>query len=292
MSDTSKLETVNDAKGLGARVKAWRDAGLNIALVPTMGALHSGHGVLMDQAAQACDRVIVSIFVNPTQFGPNEDFKAYPRDGAADTAFLRERRVDLLYAPDVDALYPDGLASSLSAGPLSQNLCGEHRPGHFDGVATVVARLLEQAQPDRAYFGEKDYQQLCVIRHTANEQGLAVAIEGVGTVREADGLAISSRNAYLSDDERTIAPVLFQTITDVAAKISEGQDASDAVDILAEGVAKLHASGFGKIDYLACMDATSLHPQISPSRPARVFVAARLGAARLIDNVAVPGWPK
>ncbi|MCZ6884929.1 MAG: pantoate--beta-alanine ligase, partial [Alphaproteobacteria bacterium] len=187
--------TERSVAGLRARVASWRGRGETIALVPTMGALHEGHGALMTAAKKAADRVIVSLFVNPTQFGPGEDYSSYPRDEAADGAFLETAGVDLLYVPDGAEMYPDGFATSISVSGLGDVLCGPLRPGHFDGVATVVAKLLAQATPDSAFFGEKDYQQLCVIRRVVRDLDLPVDIRGVATVREADGLAISSRNA-------------------------------------------------------------------------------------------------
>ncbi|MCZ6637083.1 MAG: pantoate--beta-alanine ligase [Alphaproteobacteria bacterium] len=277
--------TERSVAGLRARVASWRGRGETIALVPTMGALHEGHGALMTAAKKAADRVIVSLFVNPTQFGPGEDYTAYPRDEAADRIFLETAGVDLLYAPDAAEMYPRGFETSISVSGLGDVLCGVHRPGHFDGVVTVVAKLLSQATPDNAFFGEKDYQQLCVIRRVVRDLDLPVDIRGVATVREADGLAISSRNAYLRSDERAVAPALYGTLTEVADRIAGGGGIDQA---LAGGVKALGEAGFGEVDYLVCADAETLTPVTALGRPARVFAAAHLGRARLIDNVAVP----
>jgi pantoate--beta-alanine ligase len=240
----------------------------------------------MSAARQAQDCVIVSLFVNPTQFGPGEDFTAYPRDEAADHTFLESAGVDLLYAPDAAEMYPQGFETSVSVGGLGEVLCGAYRPGHFDGVVTVVAKLLSQAGPDAAYFGEKDFQQLCVIRRMALDLDLAAEIKGVPTVRESDGLAVSSRNAYLSLEERAIAPALYAAITNVAEAIAGGTDIAEAC---ANGRDALTEAGFATVDYLECADAGTLAPVTEAAHPVRVFAAARLGRTRLIDNVAVPG---
>jgi pantoate--beta-alanine ligase len=278
--------TVRGVAGLRARVADWRRAGETIALVPTMGALHDGHGALMAAARKASDRVIVSLFVNPTQFVPGEDFTAYPRDEAADAAFLGAAGVDLLYAPTADEMYPDGFVTKVTVPDLAGVLCGVARPGHFDGVATVVVKLLAQAAPDAAFFGEKDYQQLIVIRRVADDLDLPVTIEGVATVRAPDGLAISSRNAYLRAQERAVAPALYATLVAVAGRIEDGADIAGAC---AEGRATLIAAGFTAMDYLQCVDAETLEPVTTRDRPARILAAAHLGRARLIDNVAVAG---
>src|SRR5262249_21433730 len=206
MSDASP-PVARSIAALRRMVAAWRAQGDNIGLVPTMGALHRGHLALVAAAQAECRRVVVSIFVNPRQFGPQEDFAAYPRPEEADLAVLAEARVDLAFIPTVAEIYPPGAATTISVAGLSEGLCGAHRPGHFDGVATVVAKLLIEAAPDRAYFGEKDYQQLLVVTRMARDLDLPVAIVGVPTVREPDGLALSSRNVYLAPDERTVAPV-------------------------------------------------------------------------------------
>lgn len=280
------IDTLRGVAALRRRVAAWRGAGKTVALVPTMGALHAGHGALIEAAREGCDRVIVSLFVNPAQFGPGEDFAAYPRDEEADAAFLRTAGVDLLYAPGPAEMYPEGFATAVSVAGLAETLCGAYRPGHFAGVATVVAKLLIQAAPDRAYFGEKDYQQLLVVRRMAADLDLPVRIEGVPTVREADGLAVSSRNAYLTPEERAAAPRLYATLTEVAERIAGGADIEGAC---AEGREALLAAGFASVDYLACADAETLAPARGLGRALRVFAAAHLGRARLIDNVPVPG---
>lgn len=282
----SGLATARTVAALRVRVRDWRAEGRTVALVPTMGALHRGHGALIEAARRAADRVIVSIFVNPTQFGPSEDFQAYPRDEGRDAAFCDDLGVDLLFAPGVAEMYPAGFATTVHVAGLTDGLCGRFRPGHFDGVATVVAKLLIQAQPDSAFFGEKDYQQLAMIRRLARDLDLGAAIVGVATVREADGLALSSRNAYLSADERRAAPALNAALRDLAAAIAGGARIPAACAEAREAILK---SGFRAVDYVDCVDAESLAPlaEYDPARPARVLAAAHLGRARLIDNLAV-----
>lgn len=289
MSDsaaTGSLATVRSVGALRQRVSDWHAQGCSVALVPTMGALHAGHGALIDAARGGADKVVVSIFVNPTQFGPNEDFAAYPRDEARDAAFLDARGTDLLFAPTAGEMYPQGFATTVHVAGLTDGLCGAFRPGHFDGVATVVVKLLAQARPDRAFFGEKDYQQLCVIRRCVRDLDLGVEVIGVPTLREDDGLAISSRNAYLTADERRAAPALNAAITRAAADIKGGADVAATVAAAEEAIL---AAGFRAVDYVACVDAESLAPLTSyeAARSARVLAAAHLGRARLIDNVAV-----
>jgi pantoate--beta-alanine ligase len=261
----------------------WRAAGLRIALVPTMGALHDGHLSLVRMARTKADRVLTSIFVNPTQFGPTEDFAAYPRQEEADCAKLATAGADGLYAPTVAEIYPSGFATTVTVAGLSEGLCGDFRPGHFAGVATVVAKLLLQTAPDIALFGEKDFQQLQVIRRMAHDLDIPVAVEGVVTVREADGLAMSSRNAYLSPAERDIAPVLFRVLCDCSARLQQGKPAAE---VLESGIAAILAAGFSSVDYLELRAADDLRPLDRLTRPARLLVAARLGKARLIDNIA------
>lgn len=276
--------TVRSVAALRERVGGWRRSGDTVALVPTMGALHEGHGALIAAARKASDRVIVSLFVNPTQFGPGEDFAAYPRDEAADAAFVAAAGVDLLYAPTAEEMYPEGFVTKVSAAGLGEILCGADRPGHFDGVATVVVKLLTQAAPDTAYFGEKDYQQLVIVRRVARDLDLPVGIEGVATVRAPDGLAISSRNAYLTAAERAKAPALYAALGAAAERIRGGADIDAAC---AEGAQAVIAAGFDKVDYFRCVDAATLEPVAARDRPARILAAAHLGRARLIDNVAV-----
>jgi len=270
-------------------VAQWRRAGDVVALVPTMGALHPGHLALVAHAKGLADRVVVSIFVNPTQFGPNEDFGRYPREEAADAAKLSAAQCDLLYAPDAAEIYPAGFVTTVSAAPLAEPLDGRFRPGHFIGVATVVTKLLLEAHPDIACFGEKDYQQLQIIRRVARDLDIEARIEGVPTVREADGLALSSRNAYLSPQERQIAPALHRVLIEAASRFAAGVSAEEAG---AWGAGALTAAGFTKIDYVEICDATTLAPVTSRDRQARVFAAAWLGKTRLIDNLPVsPSGP-
>jgi pantoate--beta-alanine ligase len=280
---TRTIETVRTVRDLRARVGAWRDAGETVALVPTMGAIHGGHLSLVALAGGQADRVITSLFVNPLQFGPREDFHAYPRDEARDSASLAEAGSDLLYAPDAGEMYPPGFSTKVSVGDLTGDLCGAARPNHFDGVATVVAKLLLQSAPDKAIFGEKDYQQLLVIKRLVRDLNMPVEIIGGAIVREADGLALSSRNAYLSPAERNIAPVLYETIRAVAADLAQGRGADDAS---AAARFKLEAAGF-RVDYVAVRDPDTLEPLHGPVQAARVLAAVHLGKTRLIDNVPV-----
>jgi pantoate--beta-alanine ligase len=261
----------------------WRAKGLRVALVPTMGALHDGHLSLVRMAKTKADRVLASIFVNPTQFAPHEDFAAYPRQEAADLALLAAAGADGLYAPTVAEIYPVGFATTVTVAGVSAGLCGEFRPGHFAGVATVVAKLLLQTAPDIALFGEKDYQQLQVIRRMARDLDIPVVILGVVTVREADGLAMSSRNAYLTPAERAIAPVLFRVLNDCSAQLRQGRPAAA---VLQSGIAAILAAGFASVDYLELRADDDLRPLDRLDHPARLLVAARLGKARLIDNIA------
>ncbi len=260
-----------------------------IGLVPTMGALHDGHLTLVRRAKEICDHVVASIFVNPTQFGPNEDLDAYPRQLEQDSAMLKEAGCALLWAPQVDAMYPDGFASSISVSGVSEGFCGGDRPGHFDGVATVVCKLFNQVQPTHAFFGEKDYQQLAVIRAMARDLDLTAPhvaqIIGVPTVREDDGLAMSSRNRYLSSSDRANAATLPRAMKAAIADIEGG---ADVAETLANLKAELIAAGFASVDYAELADASSLAViDTLTQRPARLLVAARIGGTRLIDNMAV-----
>ena len=278
------METVRDPEALGARVRAWREAGETVGLVPTMGGIHDGHLALVRAARAASDRVVASLFVNPAQFGPDEDFSGYPRDEEKDAALIAAAGGELLYAPSVETMYPDGFQTTIRLAEVTKGLCGDHRPGHFDGVATLVAKLFTQCMPDAAWFGEKDYQQLLVIRRLARDLDLAVTVHGVATVREADGLALSSRNAYLDARERAIAPALHRTLTAVAEALAGGATPDQET---ARGRAALLDAGFASVDYLELRDAETLAPVAAVTRPARVLAAAWLGRARLIDNVAV-----
>ena len=269
---------------LRRRVAGWRCAGETVALVPTMGALHEGHLSLMRLARRHCQRVVATIFVNPAQFAPHEDFNAYPRREADDRAKLVAEGVDLLYAPTVAEMYPGGFATTIAVDGVSQGLCGAFRPQMFPGVATVVAKLLIQAAPDIAVFGEKDYQQLQVIRRLVRDLDLPVTVVGGATVREADGLALSSRNAYLTPSERVVAPALHRLLSSLSAQLTAG---AEAPPLLAAGRQALMADGFAKVDYLELRAADDLAPLDRADQPARLLVAAWLGRARLIDNVAV-----
>lgn len=261
----------------------WRRNGQRISLVPTMGALHEGHMSLVRTAAERAERQIVSIFVNPTQFAPTEDFSTYPRDEARDMAMLEQADVDLVFAPDVSQMYRDGHQTKVEVQGLSQVLEGEFRPHFFIGVATVCAKLLIQTMPDVAIFGEKDYQQLCVIRAMARDLDLPVEILGGETIRESDGLAMSSRNTYLSNTERTLAPRLHQEISGVARRVAGGEP----IEIVCSGASEeLGRAGFSSVDYVAVRDAETLELP-AKGRPMRVLAAAWLGRTRLIDNVAV-----
>ncbi|AWN53860.1 pantoate--beta-alanine ligase [Methylobacterium sp. 17Sr1-1] len=275
---------LTDVTALREQLRAWRAAGEGVALVPTMGALHEGHLSLVRQAQAGSRRVVVSIFVNPTQFGPNEDFSRYPRVLEADLALLAEAGADAAFLPEVATMYPPGFSTTVTVAGLTEVLCGPVRPGHFAGVATVVTKLLLQALPDRAIFGEKDFQQLQVIRRAVRDLDIPVAIEGAPTLREPDGLALSSRNRYLSAEERRAAPAMHAVLQRVAARVRGGADTAPA---LAEGRAALEAAGFAPVQYLSVNDAESLAPLERVAGPARVLAAACLGRTRLIDNVAV-----
>ena len=282
------MQTVNRLADLRAAVDSLRADG-EVALVPTMGALHEGHLTLVREAKRQASAVVVSIFVNPTQFGPNEDLAAYPRQLAEDERLLAAEGVDLLWAPTVAEVYPEGFATTVSVGALSETLCGASRPGHFDGVATVVAKLFNQVRPEIALFGEKDWQQLAVIRRMARDLDLtqprADRILGVPTVREADGLAMSSRNRYLSVEERKRAAVLPTAMRKAIAAIEAG---AEVPLVLETTKAALLAGGFASVDYVELADADSLEAlERLGGHPARLFAAARIGGTRLIDNMAV-----
>jgi pantoate--beta-alanine ligase len=276
------VQTVRDIESLRSAVAALRAEGGEIAFVPTMGALHAGHMALVAEARRRAKHVVASIFVNPTQFGASEDLSTYPRREASDSKMLEEEGCAVLWAPDAAVMYPDGLEITVRAGSLGEGLDGEARPGHFDGVATVVSRLFDQVRPDLALFGEKDYQQLAVIRQMVRDQGLAVEIVGVPTQRDADGLALSSRNAYLSDDERQAARALPRALGEAAAAIQRGDEVGGA---LAGARARLAKAGFDPIDYVELRDAETLAPLDRLDRPARLLAAARMGKTRLIDNL-------
>ena len=254
-----------------------------VALVPTMGALHAGHVALVAEARKRAGKVAASIFVNPAQFGQGEDFGRYPRREAEDAEMLEKAGCDLLWAPSVGDIYPDGFSTKVSVSGVSERWEGEARPGHFDGVATVVAKLLMAVRPDIAVFGEKDFQQLAVVRRVVSDLGLPVEIVGVPTVRESDGLALSSRNAYLLPEERQQALALPRALEAARAAIRSG---TPVFEVLHEARASLRDGGFSRVDYFALVDAKTLEPLDEPSGAMRLIAAAVIGTTRLIDNLA------
>ncbi|WP_294256793.1 pantoate--beta-alanine ligase [uncultured Sphingomonas sp.] len=276
------MQTVRQIDDLRQALDAFRSEGARLAFVPTMGALHDGHMALVEAAKRAGSRVIVSIFVNPIQFGPNEDLAKYPRREQADSRLLANAGVDLLWMPTPEIMYPEGFATSVRVSGVSEPLDGAHRPGHFDGVATVVSKLFHQVQPHVALFGEKDWQQLQVIRRMVADLDMAVEIQGVPTQREDDGLALSSRNAYLMPEDRARAVALPRALGAAAKTIGEGGDREAA---LVQAQESLSAAGF-EVDYVALVDAESLSAPIE-GRPMRLLAAARIGGTRLIDNIPV-----
>ncbi len=269
---------------LRLRVRTWRSEGRRIGLVPTMGALHEGHISLVRIAQQTCDRVVASIFVNPTQFAPTEDFSTYPRTFEDDLAQLASVGCNLAWAPTAKEMYPGDFATRVVPAGAAEGLETDFRPHFFGGVATVCTKLFQQVTPDVAVFGEKDFQQLAVIRQIVRDLDMPLTIVGAPTVREADGLAMSSRNRYLSADERRAAPIVNQVIEEVARRVRSG-GAIDAACALA--TEKLRVSGFGTIDYVAVRDAATLKPYDPANGAGRVLVAVWLGKTRLIDNVAI-----
>lgn len=280
----SPMKTLHTRAELSATLDSYRAKGERIALVPTMGALHDGHLALVRLAKERAGRVVVSIFVNPTQFAPHEDFDRYPRTLESDAAMLEKEGVDLIYAPDIAEIYPDGVAQDMvPQGPPADGLESEARPHFFGGVATVVTKLFEHVRPDIAVFGEKDWQQLQVIK-TFVAPRLGVEIVPGPTEREADGLALSSRNRYLSPDHRAAAPALHRALTAAAMKISAGNNISQAVS---DARGEIEAAGF-TVDYVEARHAETLRPVSAPNDPLRLLVAARIGGTRLIDNVPVP----
>ena len=281
---TGDMAVARTIAALRGAIANWRSAGAGIGLVPTMGAVHAGHLALVTRARESCSRVVATLFVNPKQFGPQEDFAAYPRDETADFAAFREAGVDLVFAPSVAEMYAPGFATNIRVGGIGNDLEGAHRTGHFDGVATVVTKLLLQSLPDVACFGEKDYQQLTIARWLVRDLDIPVTIEGVPTVREPDGLALSSRNVYLSAAEWQIAPALYRTLGNIAALLNSSP--KEVTQALQDGIAALRAAGFDP-DYFELRDAETLAPMASLDRAGRLLAAARLGRARLIDNVAV-----
>ncbi len=278
------MQIIRDIATLHRAIAALKQGGKSVALVPTMGALHEGHLSLVRMGRRVADHVVVSIFVNPTQFGPNEDFAAYPRDEARDAALLVEEGAGLLWAPDVAVMYPGGHSTHIEVAELGADYCGAARPGHFDGVATVVAKLFNQVRPDVAIFGEKDWQQLAIIRRMARDLDFHLDILGAPIARDPDGLALSSRNAYLSADQRAAATAFPDALKAAATTIAKGVDVDAA---LAEAAAAIVTGGFDSVDYVALADADSLERLTVFRRPARLLAAARMGKTRLIDNYPV-----
>ncbi|SFP54860.1 pantoate--beta-alanine ligase [Sphingomonas rubra] len=282
------MRTVRDLNDLRQTLAEWRDAkeqngGARIALVPTMGALHAGHLALVEAARRSGTRVVASIFVNPKQFGPNEDLARYPRREAADARLLTEAGCDLLWMPPVEVMYPDGFATTVSVAGITDHLDGAARPGHFDGVATVVCKLFNQVRPDAAYFGEKDFQQLAVIRRMVADLDMDLEVVGVPTQRDDDGLALSSRNIYLDEEQRAKAVALPRALGVAARAIGRGEEAAA---VLEDARTTLIAAGF-EVDYVAVADAETLVPNPAADRPRRLLAAARMGTTRLIDNVPI-----
>ena len=281
------MEIVTTVADVRKRISVWRASGARVALVPTMGNLHAGHISLIALGLTYGTRVVATVFVNPTQFGPAEDFATYPRTPESDVRGLAAAGCDLLFRPDVSAVYPNGLdgATRIDVPGLSSILCGAFRPGHFSGVATIVATLFHIVEPDVAIFGEKDYQQLVVIRKMVSDLRLPVDVVGAPTVREADGLAMSSRNQYLSENERGVAPGLYHELSRIARAIASGNRNFERLEH--EGVAALDSVGF-RTEYVSVRAAETLQPPRSDDTHLVVLAAARLGPARLIDNVQVP----
>jgi len=275
---------VRTIKTLDRTTGGYRDAGERLALVPTMGALHAGHLALVRRARRRADRVAVSIFVNPAQFAPTEDFASYPRSFETDVAALRDEGVDLVWAPPRDVMYPEGFATAVNVkGPATVDLEDRFRPHFFGGVATVVAKLFGQCRPDFAMFGEKDYQQLKTVVRLAADLDLKVNVIGVPTVREKDGLALSSRNVYLAPTERAVAPMLYRTLKESATRIAAGEPIAR---VMSEGWLAIEAAGFA-VDYFEARHADTLRRiETAEDGPLRLLVAARLGKTRLIDNIA------
>lgn len=276
------MKVVNSIEAVRQQVKQWRQTGQRIAFVPTMGNLHDGHLILTKEALKHADHVVASIFVNPMQFGPNEDFESYPRTLEEDSVKLKSAGTALLFAPSADVMYPPSSSTCVEVTGVSKGLCGEMRPGHFVGVATVVAKLFNIVMPDVALFGEKDYQQLLVIRRMAIDLCFPVEIIGVPTVREESGLAMSSRNGYLSDEEKQKAALIYQVLQGAAHQISEGERGYRQIE---SAVIEILASQGFKPEYFAIRNEETLAPAEADDKQLRILVAAKLGHTRLIDNI-------
>lgn len=279
------MQIIRKKDKLREAIEAAKKKGNNIAFVPTMGALHSGHTSLVKKAQELADIVVVSIFVNPTQFGPKEDFNKYPRPEKDDIRILEDENVDIAYLPSAEEIYPDGTRIHTKAGKNSDILCGASRPRHFDGVVTVVKRLFEHITPDIALFGEKDFQQLWLINHMVKKENIKVKVIGMPIIREEDGLALSSRNRYLSKKERQIAPEIFHAMEIIKQRLYEN-DATIS-DLEEWGREYLIEKGFSSVDYIEIRDEETLEKIFKLVSPARIFVAARIGKTRLIDNIEV-----
>jgi pantoate--beta-alanine ligase len=278
------VQTVRGVEALREAVATLRADGGTVALVPTMGALHAGHMALIAEARRRASHVVASIFVNPKQFGADEDLSTYPRREATDARMLDDAGCALLWAPAAEAMYPESFATNVRVAGVSEDLDGAARPGHFDGVATVVLKLFNQVRPDVALFGEKDYQQLAVVRRMARDLDLPIGIVGIPTQRDADGLALSSRNAYLTDEERLAARALPRALGEAAAAIQAGGTVADALATVRD---KLSKAGFGAVDFVALRDSETLAEMPVLDRPARLLAAAKIGRTRLIDNLPV-----
>jgi len=284
------MEVVSTCEGIERALEAERCAGKSVGMVPTMGALHQGHVSLIERMSSECQTGAVSIFVNPTQFGPNEDLDKYPRALESDLAKCAAAGAQFVFAPSADELYPAGFGTTVSVGKLAARWCGASRPGHFDGVATVVAKLFAICRPHKAFFGEKDYQQLTIVRRMANDLNLGVEVVGCPTVREPDGLAMSSRNAYLTPAEREAAPALHRAMIRMNGLLNEG--GTDADRLIEAGRAEIAAADppFA-LEYLAVVDPATLEVRAIAQSGDRILVAAKLGSTRLIDNMALAGMP-
>ncbi len=278
------MQTLRTVAELRTRVRGWKQDGRQVGVVPTMGALHDGHLSLVRAAKRGCDRVIVTIFVNPTQFNNSDDLAKYPRTEAADAALLAAEGVDILFAPSADEVYPAGFATGVAVQGVTAPLEGALRPGHFEGVATVVAKLFGMTQANRAYFGQKDWQQLQVVKRMVAGLSIPTEVVGCDTIREADGLALSSRNVRLDALSRAQAPGLYKVMTRTAAAIKGGADVAAA---LAQGREELRQAGFSEVDYLDLRNAALLEPMVTLDQPARLLAAAWIGGVRLIDNIGV-----